>query len=417
MIFEYLKNIEKGALYSIFSRALSSIGTFLISLYLIKNLTVSSYGIYSSIFGISVLIAGLVTSIFTTQMIAITSKKNNSEINYLSIEYYYMQNIVFLTLMVLSYLLIFFNAFDEVPFNEYLIIFSLLIAWGVASKDVLTSRSFLIKDNEIPLSLNVASLIVLILYLLVNQNFLNENKIYGLELPILYFVIFMFLYLISKGLPLFKLKKTYFVYAREALKNGKWAFLQSISRYFRTQSYILAALLLLGVYEIGFVNSVLIYVLPITVLYSALSQYFLPKISIGYERGEDIEQKINHIIYFLIGSFFLYSLIILNLKDNLNTLIFRNEIIENSYFNTILYFWLIISLIQGINTILFMECQSKKMFKYLAVVSGASAILSLVLAIIGIKFFGLLGLMCSMLFVEIFILVVLLIQKISKIYA
>ena len=122
-------------------------------------------------------------------------------------------------------------------------------------KDVLTSRSFLIRDNKTPFILNIASLIVLVGYILVNQNFLNESKIYGLEFPIVFFIIFMLLYLITKGLALFKLKKIYFVYAREALKNGKWAFLQSISRYFRTQSYVLAALFFLGVYEIGFINS------------------------------------------------------------------------------------------------------------------------------------------------------------------
>ncbi len=416
MIFKYLKNIEKGALFSIFSRALSSIGTFLISLYLIKNLNVSSYGIYSSIFGISMLLAGLVTSIFTTQMIAITSKKNNSEINYLSIEYYYMQNIIFFILLALSYLLISFNVLNQAPFNEYLIIFSLLIAWGVASKDVLTSRSFLIRDNKTPFILNIASLVVLVGYILVNQNFLNESKIYGLEFPIVFFIIFMFLYLITKGLALFKLKKIYFVYAREALKNGKWAFLQSISRYFRTQSYVLAALFFLGVYEIGFINSVLIYVLPITVLYSALSQYFLPKISVDYERGRNIKQTITQIIFFIIGSFILYLLMILLLKDDLNVLIFREEVIKNSYFNTTLYFWLIISLIQGVNAIFFMEYQSKKMFKYLAIVSSAAAVLSLVLAIIGIKLFGILGLMCSLLFVEIFIFALLMMHKISKTY-
>ena len=154
------------------------------------------------------LLAGLVTSIFTTQMIAITSKKNNSEINYLSIEYYYMQNIVFFMLLALSYLLISFNVLNQAPFNEYLIIFSLLIAWGVASKDVLTSRSFLIRDNKTPFILNIASLIVLVGYILVNQNFLNESKIYGLEFPIVFFIIFMLLYLITKGLALFKLKKS-----------------------------------------------------------------------------------------------------------------------------------------------------------------------------------------------------------------
>ena len=107
---------------------------------------------------------------------------------------------------------------------------------------------------------------------------------------------------------------------------------------------------------------------------------------------------------------------ILLLKDDLNVLIFREEVIKNSYFNTTLYFWLIISLIQGVNAIFFMEYQSKKMFKYLAIVSSAAAVLSLVLAIIGIKLFGILGLMCSLLFVEIFIFALLMMHKISKTY-
>ena len=63
-----------------------------------------------------------------------------------------------------------------------------------------------------------------------------------------------------------------------------------------------------------------------------------------------------------------------------------------------------------------MEYQSKKMFKYLAIVSSAAAVLSLVLAIIGIKLFGILGLMFSMLFVEIFIFALLMMHKISKTY-
>ena len=111
-------------------------------LFLVKNLTVTSYGVYSSIIGVSMLFAGLVTSVFTTQMIAVTSKKSDFEIKNLSIEYFYMQNIVFVLALFFSFLTIFFKVFSNFLNYDYLIIFSLLIAWGAASKDLLTSRSF-----------------------------------------------------------------------------------------------------------------------------------------------------------------------------------------------------------------------------------------------------------------------------------
>jgi O-antigen/teichoic acid export membrane protein len=417
MFLKIIRKFNISAFFGVSSRAVSSIGTFLISLYLIKNLSVSSYGIYSSIFGLSMLLAGLVTSVFTTQMIAVTSKKNNYEINNLSIEYYYMQNIIFAFFLITSFLIIYLKLLDGLSFNQYLIPLSLLIAWGVASKDILTSRSFLIKENKLPLLINIASLIAIFIFLWLYEILLINSEYYGLELPIIYFITFMFLYLIFKGKALIKIKVKYLEYAKEAFINGKWAFLQSIARYFRTQSYILAGLFLLGVYEIGLINSVLIYVLPLTVLYSGISQYFLPKLSINFERNKKIKTQVNQLIIFLVVIFMIYLLFIQVFKDYLNTLIFRDEIINNYHFNEVLCLWLLISLTRSINTVFFMELQSMKMFKYLAIISSMAAILSFALAFIGTKLYGISGLMISILLTETLIFALLILRKNQKNYA
>ena len=63
-----------------------------------------------------------------------------------------------------------------------------------------------------------------------------------------------------------------------------------------------------------------------------------------------------------------------------------------------------------------MEFQSMKMFKYLAT-SSIAAVLSLALALIGAKLFGVLGLMLSILATETLIFILLAIRKIQKKYA
>ena len=113
----------------------------------------------------------------------------------------------------------------------------------------------------------------------------------------------------------------------------------------------------------------------------------------------------------------IYLLFIQVFKDYLNTLIFRDEIINNYHFNEVLCLWLLISLTRSINTVFFMELQSMKMFKYLAIISSMAAILSFALAFIGTKLYGISGLMISILLTETLIFALLILRKNQKNYA
>jgi O-antigen/teichoic acid export membrane protein len=161
--------------------------------------------------------------------------------------------------------------------------------WVLVLREFLTVTCYFVERFYIPLFANCIGLLALLLYLFFvvpSESFLKVTL--GFEIIGVYILpgLIVYIYTLFTGklnsytLPINELFSSSF-------RDGKWALLQGLFYFIRTQSRTMISLLILSAWHVGLINAAYLMVALPIVMISGLVQQALPQLtSLSFESGE-----------------------------------------------------------------------------------------------------------------------------------
>lgn len=387
------------------SRVLAALSNFILTWFLINNLTLENFGYFSTIFTLCVFISGLFSAFFVSQMVVLGSGIDKS--NKVLFASRYLHAIKFSLLIFAIILFLFVYIFGFLKSREIAILFimAILALWSLVLREFFTASCYFVEKSNIPILANCSGLLALVLYLF----FFEPNRYileitFGLEIIVIYIIpgLVIHTYILLRSnvndykLPLNELFSSSF-------QKGKWALLQGLFYFIRTQSRTLVSIFMLSAWHVGVINSAyLIVALPIVVI-SGLVQQALPQLTKISSATKQFGKQIIFFITIIIGITVFYAFSVVIFYDLLKEQFFSEEILSYTGFSRVVYCWLIVMFLQCLNMGMFTVIQSMGQFRLLAGINLGAATISIVASAVGAFYFNLNGIMGAIILVEFYV--------------
>ena len=396
-------NIRLGT--GMLSRVLAAASNFLLTWFLINNLTLENYGYFSTIFAMCVFVTGLFSSFFVSQMVALGSRVDKTDRINFSSRYLHAIKLSLLVSGILVFLFAYVSGYIKSRETFLLFIAITVALWVLVLREFLTVTCYFVERFYIPLFANCIGLLALLLYLFFvvpSESFLKVTL--GFEIIGVYILpgLIVYIYTLFTGklnsytLPINELFSSSF-------RDGKWALLQGLFYFIRTQSRTMISLLILSAWHVGLINAAYLMVALPIVMISGLVQQALPQLtSLSFESGE-YKKNIILLIAVIAALTLFYAAFIFAFHEILTEKLLSPEILLYSGFPYLVFSWLMIMFFQAINMGFFTIIQSMNEFRLLASINFSAATLSLLASSIGAFYLDINGVMGAMVVTEFYV--------------
>lgn len=391
----------KKVILAFLDQIVISLQNFLLSIFLIKNISIEDFGLYNLIIPITLFATSIQNALFNMPMMVNYLKKDNNERSlYISsqivLQIYFLTFII-LTIFVIISTLFFLSLFS---FDNYLLVLSSMFAVvGLFSREFLRNYFFTI---EIPQNALVNDFIFVVLQIFfLTFTFLASN----VSLQIVLFFIGLSAFLSSAPkLIVFLSHNEITILKKHLVENwlfGKWIILGVIVTHIQSYGYIYLIGLFLTPKAIGLISAARLFFVPFQLLSVGYAKVAIPRGTRLFNENR-LKQFLSEelgISFFFTFLIILYSIIIYLIPPETLSSLFSKEYVEAR--NYLMFFGLsaLFSMFSRTST---NGLQVIKDFKILSKLNFFTMLISVISTLIMTKYWKIEGALIAMVFVSFF---------------
>jgi O-antigen/teichoic acid export membrane protein len=385
--------LGKALSISVLNQAVSSCTNFALSVYLVRVLSPTEFGLYGIGFAISLFYAGIGNALFLTQMVVhVPDKKLPDRLPYAGRMLTAVVLFCVLTCVVFAAALAVCSFyFNWIARHDALAVSTAAASIAYLLKDFFVRHAYTVRRETWALATNIAVAVSLIMFLTAQRyRYGNIDAVAALSAYALSHLIAASAALLVVRLPLRTVRCEQLAQdMREAWVGGRWYVLVAFTYATQTQAHTMLGAALLGPPGVAAMNAARLFVAPPMLMIPALSQVLLPRMVVGRTNAHFDVVRAGHYASGLMVLISLgYILAVTPILDRLAPIVMGTQYDGLNY---TVYSWCAALLMMAARSGPVLTNHATKDFRAFFIASSFSAVLSVIASAIFISSWGVVG--------------------------